>query len=257
LQQESVEGTSPVLPTLPAPGQNTGAVRLQQVQYWPDPHSSEPSSPQLETAEKPRQDFVNTLPEAYACANVMHALSSDVGELRDAAVHSAQDLQTTLARIRDMKQKVDDTMALLIRETRAAKLRRRRRVTMAVGLGLLVLYLVFSSHGQFYHFWWIFNFGGGVWAADQMAGARRDAATALRDAGDPRAVGVLAIAARDGDPRVRIAAVDALRRLMPRLRASDAGYIQRRSDGGAHTTGIWRADERAGSAAAGLEAGWR
>lgn len=225
LQQEGTEQARPVLPTLPVTTAKAAEVHaaLNHVNRWYNPPASGSFARKMEAANR-RLD-INTLPEEYARANIVQALSSEEIGLRNAALYSTQDLQATLARVRDMKQKVDDTMALLVRETRAARLRQRRRVALGVMFVALAIYLAVSTHGQFYHIWWMFNLGGGIWAADQMAGARRDAATTLRDAGDPRAVGVLAIAARDGDPRVRIAAVDALRRLMPRLRASDAGYI--------------------------------
>lgn len=122
--------------------------------------------------------------------------------------------------------KVEETMALLQQEIEAARRLRQRRLLTAGGFVGLLLVLIALTNGKILdNLWWILQMGGGFWAADQAVGRRLDATQTLKNAGDPRAVGVLAVARKDGDKAVKYAAEDALQALLPRVRASDAAYI--------------------------------
>jgi len=114
-------------------------------------------------------------------------------------------------------------------EAEIARYRRWRR-TRWVGrlkraaLIAAVIYLVFGQ--RWGTFWWLWLvFGGGAAAADAAASSRRKAARELARFDDPRAVNALAVAWQDGDSATRQVAAEALERLLPQLRASDAPLI--------------------------------
>lgn len=164
--------------------------------------------------------------ETQAEQSVGEALCSGEARTQHAAQAAAQNLLLTLQNVAEKKRSVEETMALLLRETRAARRRRRHRIASGTAFVTLMIGLIYATRGKIFdHFWWILQLGGGAWAADKAASTRRDAAYALSKAGDPRAVGVLALALRDGDAYVRDVAERALRHLLPRVRASDAAYI--------------------------------
>ncbi len=117
-------------------------------------------------------------------------------------------------------------MRRLMAETVLARRRKMQRRLKITGFVATIVFLVWASHwniaGNWWFFWWI---GSGAWAADQTMGKQRKSVSELRQAGDPRAVGVLAIAARDTETSVRVPAQQALRELLPRVRADHAGDI--------------------------------
>lgn len=131
----------------------------------------------------------------------------------------------TLNTVATRKAKVDAMMAQLLREMRDVRVRNHQRVAWKVSLAILFLLLLCYLRGNALNLWWLFVWGGGAAAADERAGRRRQAAHALYLAGEPRAVGVLAVASRDGDHAVQRVADQALRDLLPRVRASDSMYI--------------------------------
>ncbi len=143
-------------------------------------------------------------------------------ERRDAA----DSLVATLAEIARKKRAVDETMALLLHETRAMRSRRRHKMALRLLLCSVVFLTFFHWHQHVFSWYWIFQVsGGGWWMADKAANARKDAARMLTQAEDPRAVGVLAVALRDGDAPVQQLAETALLKLLPQVRASHAGYV--------------------------------
>lgn len=110
-----------------------------------------------------------------------------------------------------------------LRAYRRWKWKNRLRWLFRFALLALAVYLsVAGAQGG----WWIWSlfFGVGA-AADIRAGSRRQAATELAKTRDPRAAGVLAVAWRDGDKEVRRVASEALKEILPRLRASDADHF--------------------------------
>ena len=156
---------------------------------------------------------------------VVVALQSADPQRQASAAGAGQDLLRTLDQIAGKKRSVDDTMALLMREIRAA---RRQKIGRIVGtivligmvIALLALRIPIGGFG-----WLFFKLLGVFWVADRAVDVRRHAARTLGEAGDPRAVGVLAIALQDGDGLVRHGAEEALHKLLPRVRAGDAAYI--------------------------------
>lgn len=73
--------------------------------------------------------------------------------------------------------------------------------------------------------WWLFLVFGGSKLTDTRADRRRRTAGMLAQTRDPRAVNVLAIAHRSGDPATRTVASEGLQALLPSLKASDASLI--------------------------------
>ena len=121
---------------------------------------------------------------------------------------------------------IEDLIAILVRETRAARRRKRHRRLALVFFGLVLLGLWRFEVDLTNPFWWAWMLlPSGLLAADRAVGARRTAAYRLSQAGDPRAVGVLALALRDGDSFVRRIAAETLQQLLPRLKANDVVYL--------------------------------
>jgi hypothetical protein len=115
--------------------------------------------------------------------------------------------------------------AALESEIRAFRRHRRARVfRKLLGMAILMTMLYSAMRGHAVAFWIFFPmFGGSL--ADAHAASRRKAARALATAGDPRAVGVLAMACRSGDKVTSDVAAEGLVGLLPRLHASDAQHI--------------------------------
>jgi hypothetical protein len=159
--------------------------------------------------------------------SVEAALCGEDAMARAAAQQLLLDVARTLQTVADRKQQVDAMMTQLLRETREIRNRKRRHIASRVALATAIILLAFETSGHiFFNYWWVF-LGGGALAADERVSKRREAVQALYTAGEPRAVGVLAIALRDGDYTVQRVAEQALRDLLPRVRASDAAYIDR------------------------------
>ncbi|HZO92059.1 MAG TPA: hypothetical protein VFB38_27320 [Chthonomonadaceae bacterium] len=177
-------------------------------------------------AQAAETSAAQALAEARSRLPVSAALQSPDAHIRVEARASAKHLLATLQEVKRKKESVEAMMALLLQETRAARRRRYLRTATGTGAALLLIWLIYITRGEiFQHFWWIIKIGAGAWVADKAVNKRREAASALSKAGDPRAVGVLALALRDGDSFVRNIAGSALRTLLPRVRASDTSYI--------------------------------
>lgn len=151
-------------------------------------------------------------------------------ELADARRRFVLALRILTAR-REQEERDREAVAqwaeILEREIRAYR-RWRIRQRMRWGIGaasfLFVLWWFLSEQrGGFpWWLWWIF--GGGA-AVDAAAGSRQKAASELAKINDPRAVSVLAVACRDGDPDTRTVAARGLKNILPRLQARDAAHI--------------------------------
>lgn len=180
---------------------------------------------QTEAQEPETYRYEGTVAQAREDPPVTTALQSADSQLRDSAAGATQSLLATLDQVARKKRGVEDTMALLMREIHAARQKRIRRILGTIALVIVVIGLV-TLHIQAGGFgWMLFKLFGALWVADKAVGVRRNAARTLGEAGDPRAVGVLAIAQRDGDALVRRGAEEALLKLLPRVRAGDAAYI--------------------------------
>src|SRR5690242_15795556 len=124
--------------------------------------------------------------KSHVTQQAMSALQNADARTRAEARMAVQNLLLTLKNVEDKKRNVEETMALLVRETRAARRRKRQRVASGTGFIVLLAGLIYATRGKiFEHFWWILQLGGGAWAADKAASTRRDAAYTLSKAGDP------------------------------------------------------------------------
>jgi hypothetical protein len=108
------------------------------------------------------------------------------------------------------------------------KRRKQRRQLFVWG----VLAFIFFGHSipvlrGLGDYWWLLFFGIGGGAAAQAVDSRRSSEMArlLATSRDPRAVSVLAVAARDGDTDTARRAESGLRSILPQLRASDSEHI--------------------------------
>lgn len=110
-----------------------------------------------------------------------------------------------------------------IRQYRRWRFRQRiRRLIRLLIIGAIIFSFFERNWGTFVWFMVIF---GGTEVTDRRASRRRQAATLLAKTRDPRAVNVLAVAVTSNDPATRAVAAEALRRILPTLKASDSRYI--------------------------------
>jgi hypothetical protein len=173
-------------------------------------------------------EATRTAKETNTPLSLREALRCTEEPVRAAAIASTQDLLQTLNQIAEKKRRIEATMALLLRETQMERRQRRWRLFKTAILTLILLWLFCATWDTGFMYVWVFIVPlsrGSAWAAERTSNQRRDAAYALSTAGDPRAIGVLALALNDDDSYVRYVAENALRRLLPRVRASDAAYI--------------------------------
>lgn len=151
------------------------------------------------------------------------ALQSEDGWIQSRAAGEMQRLAVTLEAIARKKQRVEYIIAELRAEIKAVRLARRRRTVRVTLLTLGVAMLLFTQGWRLMNFWWLIFPMGGFWNIDRSR--QREFIQKLREAWDPRAVGVLAILAQDRDSELNYYAQQALLNLLPRVRASDAAYI--------------------------------
>lgn len=176
--------------------------------------------------EQARQAIERAASSPFSPPSVLTALQSSQPQERTQALQVTQGLLTTLQMAMLQKQGVDDMITLLLKETREARHRRQVRWVKAGLFVLVVVWLLWATHLRLLgNFWWLFSWGGGAWAVDQTLNRRRATVSALGQAGDPRAVGALAVAVRDGEKAVQQAANEALFALLPRVQANHAAYI--------------------------------
>ena len=191
------------------------------------------SAAEVSALEQVRANLAQPAPPDFYMPPLAEALRASDAKTRVDAHIAMMQVMSTLDKAAAQKQKseeiqhsVDDIMRRLMAETVLARRRKMQRRLKITGFVATIVFLVWASHwnlsGNWWFFWWI---GSGAWAADQTMGKQRKSVSELRQAGDPRAVGVLAIAARDTETSVRVPARQALRELLPRVRANHAGDI--------------------------------
>lgn len=165
--------------------------------------------------------------DADLCQSLSQALHSENPSTQEAATRSLQDLLTTLTAAAEKRERVDEAMRLLAQQTEVARFRQRwfllRSILLVIALGMF-----YCEFGLTVITWWFMVPMCGVWAADRKSITKNYLARLLAELWDPRAVGVLAMAYRDGTSEVRSTARIGLRNLLPRVRASDAKGIDLR-----------------------------
>jgi hypothetical protein len=154
---------------------------------------------------------------------VAEALRSEDAWTRSRAGGALNGLLNTLQEVTRKKQRVEQMIEQLREEINLARRARQRRMFRAFLLltGALGVFFVQGSH--IFMFWWMVFPLSGFWAVDRSRG--HAAVQRLSEAWDPRAVGVLAIVAQERDTSLSDQAQQALVALLPRVRASDAAYI--------------------------------
>lgn len=215
--------------------QNISAQTGNELQQPASPFSSvDESGAEISALEQARASLAQTaMADVSMPPPILEALHDADAKTRVDAHIAMMQVMSALDKAATQKQKsaeiqqsVDDIMRRLMAETLLARRRKMLRRLKISGFVTTIVFLVWASHwniaGNWWFFWWI---GSGAWAADQTMGKQRKSVSELRQAGDPRAVGVLAIAARDTEASVREPAQQALRELLPRVRADHAADI--------------------------------
>jgi hypothetical protein len=119
-------------------------------------------------------------------------------------------------------EKWTETLKREIAAYRKLKRRNRIRWVLRTGFIVLILWSIINGKGGSYWFFWFFMPAA---LADVASSTRKETATALARARDPRAVSVLAIGCRDGDDETRAVCARGLKSILPGLQASDAQYV--------------------------------
>jgi hypothetical protein len=154
---------------------------------------------------------------------VAEALQSDDAWTRSRASGVMHGLLATLQEVTRKKQRVEQMIEQLREEIRLARRERRGQQIRAFLLVLGALAIFFAQGSHVFMFWWLVFPLSGFWAADRSRG--HATVQRLSEAWDPRAVGVLAVVAQERDVQLSHQAQQALINLLPRVRASDAAFI--------------------------------
>ena len=152
---------------------------------------------------------------------VAEALQSVDLWTRSRAGGAMNELLATLQEAVRKKQRVEQMIEQLREEIRVARRAEQARLVRACLLGLGALTLIYIQGSHAFMFWWLVFPLSGSWAMNK---SREHAMIQkLSEAWDPRAVGVLAVAVQD--VTLRNQALPVLISLLPRVRASDAAFI--------------------------------
>ncbi len=154
---------------------------------------------------------------------VAEALQSDDPWTRNRASGVLNGLVATLQEVARKKQRVEKMIEQLREEIAEARRARQGQRFRAFLLLLGALGFFYAQGMHIFVYWWLVFPLSGFWAIDRSRG--HVAVQRLSEAWDPRAVGVLAVVGQDSDVILRQQAQDALLKLLPRIRASDATYI--------------------------------
>src|SRR5262249_24184436 len=87
---------------------------------------------------------------------ILEALQSADTHTRCESTAATQNLLNILHLIAEKRRNVEETMEILLRETRAEQRMRRWRIVKAAGFSLTLLWLFYATWDTtFVHFWWI------------------------------------------------------------------------------------------------------
>lgn len=156
------------------------------------------------------------------------ALSSSDPAVQRVAKRSSTALIATLDAVAYKKHKVEETMRRLKEEmTEAKRQRRMNQITLSVGSAGCAYLIALYHDALNLPLWGAVSLLLGIIASSQILKVRPESVSLLSEAWDPRSVGVLALATKEGDADLKKISRSALLRLLPRVQASDAGFIDR------------------------------
>ena len=154
---------------------------------------------------------------------VGQALQSDDLWTRDRATGVMNGFLATLQEVARKKRHVEKMIAQLREEISLARRARQGKIFCTFLLLLSAVALFFTQGTHIVMFWWLIFPLSGLWSADRSRG--HAVIQKLSETWDPRAIGVLAVVAQERDPMLKHQAQQVLIDLLPRVRASDAAYI--------------------------------
>ncbi|MCW3053038.1 MAG: hypothetical protein JWN14_2208 [Chthonomonadales bacterium] len=154
---------------------------------------------------------------------VAEALESDDPWIRNRADGVMKGLLATLEEVARKKQRVETMIAQLREEIETAR-RARRAKQIRIILFLLSATAFFAMQGvHLFWFLWLFFPLSSAW--DKERSTSRKTIQRLSETWDPRAIGVMAVVAQERDVELSHLAQQALINLLPRVRASDADFV--------------------------------
>ena len=154
---------------------------------------------------------------------VEEAMQSDDPWIRSRAGGVMNGLLGTLHAVTRKKQRVEQMIEQLREDSRMARRARRGQIIRASVLLVFAVTLFYTQLADVIYYWWLAFPLSGFWAVDRSRG--HAVVQRLSEAWDPRAVGVLAVVAQERDAALKHQARQALTNLLPRVKASDAAYI--------------------------------
>ena len=155
--------------------------------------------------------------------SVAEALESDDPWIRNRAGGVLKGLLGTLEEVARKKQRVEKMIEQLRDEIKTTRRVQRGKRVRAIILLLGAIAFFYAQGVHVFTFWWLFFPLSSFWAVDRSQS--RKMIQRLSEAWDPRAVGVLAVVAQERDVELSHQAQQALINLLPRVRASDGGFV--------------------------------
>ena len=163
-----------------------------------------------------------------AVAPCSTALSSTDPTVCVVARQCTSGLIATLEVVAYKKHKVEETMRRLKEEmTEAKRQRRMNQITLSAGSAGCAYMIALYHNALNLPLWGAVSLLLGIVASSQILKVRPESVSLLSEAWDPRSVGVLALAMKEGDADLKKISRSALLRLLPRVQANDAGFIDK------------------------------
>ena len=145
--------------------------------------------------------------------------------VRSLAASTVQNFVGALERIAYKKHKVEETIRQLRMEMEEASRRSRlSRFIQVMGAGGLIVLFLDNPDWHKTYFWGALCLLLGLIASNQVLKVQTEAVSILSEAWDPKAIGVLALGMLTGDRGLKAASRNALLKLLPKAKASDAAF---------------------------------
>ena len=145
--------------------------------------------------------------------------------VRALAVSTVQNFVGALEGIAYKKHKVEETIRQLRLEMEEASRRSRlSRFIQVMGAGGLIVLFLDNPDWHKTYFWGALCLLLGLIASNQVLKVQTEAVSILSEAWDPKAIGVLALGMLTGDRGLKAASRNALLKLLPKAKASDAAF---------------------------------
>ena len=175
------------------------------------------------SSERSAQIEIRTLQEDVCHVEETEALSEGIAGERTR--QEARNLIFSLEAIAYKKHKVEETIRQLRREMEEARRQSRMsKLILLLGVAGLVFLFLDSPSWRSSPFFGALCLLAGLIASNQVLKVQTEAVAILSDAWDPKAIGALAMGMLTGDSQLRGVSRNALLKILPKAKASDAAF---------------------------------